>query len=268
MVPPFDSHWAQVLYGIHDELSKNDYAPIFLWSAHRDEEMDEQRELKPVHRLLDHRVDGVILWPYFAQMYAGHIKEFSDRNLPVVTIDCRINDGVKADAVLSDDQIGTKAVAEHLVGLGHKNILHFCGPDSEDWAKMRRESFSAEVDCECVEVPLKPPRAGIIRDALKQFPDTTAVFASTDHIARDVYEVAAELGLNIPGDLSVVGYSDLEFAKYLYPALTTVHANPYAMGRRAASLLIDRLEGGLKEKNSQVDYLPVELINRNSTKAL
>ena len=134
---------------------------------------------------------------------------------------------------------------------------------------MRRESFSAEVDCECVEVPLKPPRAGIIRDALKQFPDTTAVFASTDHIARDVYEVAAELGLSIPGDLSVVGYSDLEFAKYLYPTLTTVHANPYAMGCRAASLLIGRLEDRLKEnKDCQVDYLPVELINRNSTKAL
>lgn len=267
MVPPFDSHWSQVLYGIHDELSENDYAPISLWSAHRDEPMDEARELKQVHRLLDHRIDGVILWPYFAKMYAGHIKEFSERNLPVVTVDCRINDEIKADAVLSDDTAGAAAVALYLSELGHKNIIHFCGPDSEEWAKMRREAFDAEVDCVCVEVPLKPPRTKIIREALSAHPETTAVFAATDHIARDVYEVAAELGLNIPGNLSVVGYSDLEFAKYLNPSLTTVHANPYAMGRRAAAILIGRMEGGAKAEKCQLGYLPVELTVRDSCKS-
>lgn len=268
MVPPYDSHWSQVLYGIHDELSENDYAPISLWSAHRDEEMDEERELKQVHRLLDHRIDGVILWPYFAQIYAGHIKEFSERNLPVVTVDCRINDGVKADAVLSDDNAGATAVAKHLKELGHQNIIHFCGPDSEEWAKMRRETFSAELSCKCVEVPLKPPRTGIIRDALKNFPETTAVFASTDHIARDVYEVAGELGLSIPDDLSVIGYSDLEFSKYLNPALTTVHARPYSMGRRAASLLMERLAEKKSDSDVKFDYLPVDIVVRNSCKTL
>ena len=268
MVPPFDSHWSQVLYGIHDELSGNDYVPLSLWSAHRTLEMDEERELVQVHRLLDHRIDGVILWPYFAQMYACHIREFSERNLPVVTVDCRINDGVKSDAVLSDDTAGATAAARHLVELGHKRIIHFCGPDSEEWAKMRREAFSAEVECVCVEVPLKPPRTAIIREALEAHKDTTAVFTSTDHIARDVYEVAQSMKIAIPEDLSVVGYSDLEFANYLNPRLTTVHTRPYEMGRHAAGILVSRMDGETKSHQSQVDYLPVSLTVRNSTKSL
>ena len=268
MVPPYDSHWSQVIYGIHDELADQNYAPIFLWSAHRDEEMDEDREVKQVHQLLDYRIDGVILWPYFAQMYAGHIKEFSDRNLPVVTVDCRINNGVQADAVLSNDWEGAKAVAGHLVSLGHKKIIHFCGPDSEEWAKMRREAFSGNADCLSIEVPLKPPRTGIIREALQANPAVTAVFASTDHIAKDVYQVAAELALRIPEDLSVVGYSDLEFAKYLSPPLTTVHANPYAMGRRAASILIDRMFWCRADMDVRTELLPVELMVRSSSRRI
>jgi DNA-binding LacI/PurR family transcriptional regulator len=268
MIPPYDSHWSQILYGIHDELSENDYAPLLLWSAHRDEEMDEARELKQVHRLLDHRIDGVILWPYFAQMYAGHIQEFSSRNLPVVTIDCRIDCGIKANAVLSDDRAGAQAVAQYLVRRGHKKIIHFCGPDSEEWARMRRESFSAEVDCLTVEVPLKPPRIRMIREVLEANPEITAVFASTDHIAEDVYQVVAEMKLRIPEDLSVVGYSDLEFARYLSPPLTTVHTYPYAMGRRAAAILLGRMIDVETPSSGEVESQPVELIERQSTRCL
>ncbi|MCF7848651.1 MAG: LacI family transcriptional regulator [Kiritimatiellales bacterium] len=268
MIPPYDSHWSQVVYGIHDELAKNDYAPIFLWSAHRDEEMDEKRELKQVHRLLDRRIDGVVLWPHFARMYEQHIHEFSLRNLPVVTVDCRINGSVKADAVLSDDRAGAKAVAEHLLGLGHKNIIHFCGPETEEWSRMRREGFETTPNCISVEVPLKPPRTAIIRKALEAYPETTAVFASTDHIAQDVYEAATELGLCIPVGLSVVGYSDLDFSKYLAPPLTTVHACPYEMGRRAAQMVMERIAGNADDAAAQAEYLPVELVVRKSTRSI
>jgi LacI family transcriptional regulator len=267
MVPPYDSYWAEVVYGIHDELSQNDYAPLFMWSAHRDAEMDETRELKQVYHLLDRRIDGVILWPHFARMYEQHIQEFASRNLPVVTVDCRI-ENEKADSVLSDDRAGAKAVAEHLVGLGHRNIIHFCGPETEEWSRMRREAFAAEINCLTVEVPNKPPRTEIICQALIENPKITAVFASTDHIAEDVYRVAAALGWRIPERLSLVGYSDLDFSLYLVPPLTTVHTNPYAMGCRAAAMLIERMTGKTASSDVRTEYLPVELAIRQSTQAV
>lgn len=269
MMPPSDSHWAKIMYGIHDELTDRDYVPLFLWSAHEEQSYDEQRELAQVHRMLDRRIDGVILWPLFAKMYSQHIQEFSSRNLPVVTVDCRINKEVKADSVCSDDYEGVKAVVEHLTGKGHRRFIHFSGPLNEEWAKMRRTGFrntlkACGFKARMVEVPMKGPYEQIIRAELSRMNGPTAVFAATDNIARTVYQVAFSMGLNIPDDLSVVGFGDLDFSQHLHPPLTTVHAAPYEMGRRAAQIVIDRVEGVLKDRHPISLYLPVELAARGS----
>ncbi len=268
MVPPIDSYWARIACGIHDYLTEQKYIPLFLWPSHMFEDLDEHRELDQVHLMLDCRIGGVILWPYFAKMFEKHIHEFSSRSLPVVTVDCSIEQaGVNADSVLGDNRTGAKAVAKHFKELGHKNIIHFAGPDSEDWARDRREAFEEEVDCLTVEVDIRPRLDPIMKTTLEAHPETTAVFAATDVFARDVYRVAAELGRRIPDDLSVVGYSDLDFGEYLNPPLTTVHDNPYNMGKRAASLIVHRMEGNA-EDDPTVQLLPVQLLQRGSTKSI
>ena len=268
MVPPIDSYWARITCGIHDYLTEKKYIPLFLWPSHMFEDLDEHRELEQVHLMLDCRIGGVILWPHFARMFEKHIHEFSSRNLPVVTVDCDIQQTeVEADSVLGDNRAGAIAVAEHFKELGHRNVIHFCGPDSEDWARVRREAFAEAIECRSIEVELRPRRIPVIKKALQDFPETTAVFASTDNFAHDVYRVAEELGLRIPDDLSVVGYSDLDFSQYLNPPLTTVHDNPYNMGKRAAAAIVQRIQG-VAEGDPTVELLPVNLLVRGSTKAL
>ncbi len=105
----------------------------------------------------------------------------------------------------------------------------------------------------------------VARQLLQHDVRPTAVFAVNDHLARDVYKAAAELGLRIPTDLAVVGFADLDFASDLSPPLTTVHQHPKKMGAKAVELVLDRLENqSSAEKFKSVEIMG-ELILREST---
>lgn len=271
MVPPHDSYWSDILHGIHDELVENGHVPLMLWPKHGRLSPDEAAELRQVHRLIDWRVDGAILWPWYAGLYRSHVAEFRKRDLPLVTIDSVLPASFHADAVLSDEMQGARHVAAHLTGLGHRRILHLAGPATEAWSRDRRDCFAAAVRghrgvvLHQVEVPLTKPRLALIRATLRRYPKVTAVFAATDEIAAEVYQVAAGLGKRVPADLSVVGYGCVDFGDHLRPPLTTVRHCPYRMGRTAAGLLLKRLGGGVPGRAASQERLPVEFVPRAST---
>src|SRR5207247_1077185 len=177
MAPPFDYYWSEVLYGIHDVLAAADHVPIILWTAHegfgpRPENGTHVTELDQIHRLLDRRVDGVILWPPFASLFQDHVHEFSSRDLPVVTIDHALPPEFKADSVGSDEAAGGRMVAEHLLSLGHRRIGHLAGPAIATWAVARRAAFesalTARPSATCVT--LEAPK-GVGGTGLKQARD-------------------------------------------------------------------------------------------------
>lgn len=279
MAPPFDLHWSRILYGIHDVLAENDHVPISLWTRHQGPNEKpvtgyEVSELEQIHRLLDRRVDGVILWPPFASLFSEHVSEFSSRDLPVVTIDHVLPTEFRADSVCNDEAMGARVVAEHLLGLGHKRIGHLAGPGVATWAKQRREQFERVVkELGGVEVAVREAPPGetslgldAARELLLMSPRPTAVFAASDLYAKCVYRAAAELGLRIPQDVSVIGFSDDGFADVMQPGLTTVQQFPYAVGRKAAEIVLGRTTGTLVDATPQTVQMPVGLVMRGSTK--
>lgn len=272
MVPPYDSFWSDVLHGIHDGLIEHDYVPLALWSRHRTPQTNEALELRQIERLIDWRVDGAILWPWFANLYHTHISDLKRRDLPLVTIDSILPDSFHADAVLSDEVLGAEAVAAHLLALGHREILHFGGPASESWSRDRRACFAEAirrapgVKLHLVELPLALPRQALILEALSELRDVTAVYCATDEIAEEVYEIAAGMGLEIPGDLSVIGYGNVDFGTRLTPPLTTVRQRPYRLGLAAAKLVVDRIEAEAQAA-PRIERLAVEFVPRMSTAA-
>ncbi len=271
MVPPHDSYWSDILHGIHDTLVENNHVPLVLWPKHRQLAPDEQAELAQINRLIDWRVDGAIFWPWYARFYQTHIRELRKRDLPLATIDSELSDSFQADAVLSDESQGAGFVADHLLGLGHKQILHFAGPASEAWSRDRRNCFSEAlagrpgVRLHVVELPLTIARAPFIREAMQALPGVTAVFAATDEIAEEVYQIALSLGRRIPEDLSVVGYGNVDVSSRLLPALTTVRHHPYRMGKLAASLLLGRIAEPGRAIAPRRERIPVEFVARGST---
>jgi LacI family transcriptional regulator, galactose operon repressor len=278
MIPPYDSFWVDVLAGIHLVLASADYLPITVWVGDCQEmphfEKDDDQGLGQISRLLDRRVDGLILWPSFAVAYYEHFRELLERRVPVVVIDHEYSEDQIADSIETDEQRCATAVAEHLLSLGHENIACLSSRETawQAWAVRRRKSFENAISGH-EGVQLKTWRLNpwgtngleIAEEILSQNPRPTAVFSVTDHEALFLYEAAAKLGLRIPEDVSIVGFADLDFAAALRPPLTTMRQRPKDIGRRAAQLILDRLEGDFADHPPTTIRVGADLIVRGST---
>jgi LacI family transcriptional regulator len=277
MIPPYDSFWVSVLSGIHDELGAADYLPITIWIGSLGDmphfEKDENEGLKQINRLLDRRVDGLILWPPFGVAYYHHFPEFVERRVPVAVID---HYSTVADSVETDEEQATAAVAKHLLDLGHRRIacLSTREAPSQTWAIKRRGSFEETIK-HCPDATTKSWRLNaegsngveVARQLLEDDLRPTAVFAVSDHEATFIYQAAQELRLRIPQDISVVGFADLDFATTMDPPLTTMRQKPHEIGRLAAKLIIDRIDEVVSNDEPLTIKVAAELIVRASTAA-
>jgi LacI family transcriptional regulator len=255
---------AQIARGIHDELVRNDWVPIQLWT---DTAPAKASELEQIHRLVDRRVDGIIVWPVDASVPDVHYHEIWERDIPLVTVDRETT--THADHVGTDEETGGQLVAEHLLSLGHRHVAHLTYPNRPGSLARRREAFvrafergGGKVDVVMAESSEHLDRA---RAVLSKSKRPTAIFGATDPIAMKAYAAAYELGLKIPDDLSVVGYADFPFSADLGPALTTVRQDPYHIGEVAARIMLDRILGRASSDAPQRVRLKPEAVIRKST---
>lgn len=263
MVPVgYDSFFSTVVNGIHGQLQENQCVPILLWATKRiDGVWEHGTELQTIHQLVDRRVDGLIIRPIEDGASDDYLHEIHDHHLPLVAVDRMLPNSHKADFVGTDDIFGGQLAAKHLLELGHRNILHLAGPDFTSTARDRRKGFEAvlqgccDVKYEAVADETYTGNQERIIDYLKQKKKITAIFAANDLIASKVYSAMAELGLQVGKDISVVGFSDMTFAQYLQPALTTIRQDPLEIGRKAANLMVNRC----KTSKEDQDYSPVQI---------
>ena len=275
MIPPYDSFWVSVLSGIHDTLAASDYLPITIWIGSLGDmphfEKDEEEGLRQINRLLDRRVDGLIMWPTFSVAYYHHFPEFVERRVPVAVID---HYSTVADSVETDEEQATAVVADHLLNLGHRRIACLSSREtpSQTWAVKRRGSFEQAVSS-CPDAVVKSWRLNaqgsngleVAREVLTDELRPTAVFAVSDHEAAFVHQAAGELGITVPDDLSIVGFADLDFAATMNPPLTTMRQKPHEIGRLASKLIMDRIDGIISNDSPTTIKVAAELIIRNST---
>ena len=275
MIPPYDSFWVSVLSGIHDELSAADYLPITVWTGNLDHmphfEQDDAEGLRQINRLLDRRVDGLIMWPTFSVAYYHHFPEFVERRVPVAVID---HYSTVADSVETDEEQATAVVAKHLLDLGHRRIACLSSRETptQTWAVKRRTCFEHAV-ARCPDAQVKSWHLNeqgsngleVARELLNDELKPTAVFAVSDHEASFVHQAAIDMGLKIPQDLSLVGFADLDFAATMDPPLTTMRQKPYEIGRLAAKLIMDRIDGETADREPTTIKVDAELIVRAST---
>jgi len=276
MIPPYDSFWVSVLSGIHDALSASDYLPITVWTGSLGDlphfEKDEAEGLRQINRLLDRRVDGLILWPPFSLAYYHHFPEFVERRVPVAVID---HYSTVADSVETDEEQAASVVAQHLLDLGHRRIACLSSREtpSQTWAVKRRTAFENAVsrngDAQMKSWRLNTQGTNGLEVARQLLADDlrpTAVFAASDHEAQFIYQAADEMGINIPRDLSVVGFADLDFATSMDPPLTTMRQQPHEIGRLAADLIMSRIDGNMPHGDFPTTVkVAAELIIRDST---
>ncbi|MEV0565263.1 LacI family DNA-binding transcriptional regulator [Dactylosporangium sp. NPDC050588] len=175
----------------------------------------------------------------------------------------------------SDNLNGGRLAAEHLLGHGHRRIAMITGRPDLESSRLREQGFrdamrdaGVPVDPDLIEVgDYDPDSSAAAARLLLGRPDRpTAIFGANDVSAIAAVEVAASMGLRVPGDLSVVGFDNVPEAALASPALTTVDQPIHAMGHHAIELLIKLIHG--EEVDATHLRLPTRLVVRQSTRAL
>lgn len=165
--------------------------------------------------------------------------------VPVVSL-LRDDVGPSLDSVSSDDQAGIREAVEHLAGLGHRHIVHVDGGTAVSAGK-RREAFSAEMlrrGLEPVTVPGGPTEEdGISAGHFIPTKVTTAVIAFNDRCALGVMESMRARGLDVPSDVSVLGYDDSQFARLSYVQLSSISQDAPLLAAAAVDRAVGRVEG-------------------------
>lgn len=157
---------------------------------------------------------------------------------PIVLLNC-YEESSRFPSVLPAEQNGGYRAARHLLERGHRRIAFVSGEMWMEAARSRRDGYRNALAER--GIPWDPElfipgdwrpqsaHAGTLK-LLERAPDVTGIVCSNDFMAFGVYEALKELGLSIPGDISVTGYDNLEFSGYLDPPLTTVHLPHSEMG--------------------------------------
>ena len=199
-----------------------------------------------IDELVSRRPTGVV-W-VFCSPTDAQVEQLRSRDIPFVMIDPITDPGTRFPSVSVNNWSAGLAATRHLLELGHRRIGVIAGPAYALASRARLDGYRAALDA--AHVPVDPDLIvqgdfQITRGAenarhLLRLPDPpTAIFAASDRDAIGVYQVAYELGLRIPRDLSVVGFDDIPPVSWLTPPLTTVRQPLADMAATAVNMVSD-----------------------------
>jgi len=201
-----------------------------------------------------------------------HIQEVINQGMPVVMFD-RITNDVLCDKVIIDDQMAAYEAVSHLVGQGFKEIALVTTVDYVSVGKLRTDGYINALSDH--DIAINDNLIVKIEDidhceepiaALLESQRPRAIFAVNELFAVTSIKIAHKMGIKVPEELSVIGFTDGIISQYSSPSITTVSQNGIKMGGRAAKMLIDRLE--MDEENEQytTELIETELVLRESTR--
>ena len=222
-----------------------------------------------------HRTDGLLV--VSLPPPATAVASLEAAAVPVVFIDVHAPTVSTMPRVVGDDEAGGALAARHLLELGHRMIGFIGDADDNPFgftsSQSRQEGATRELAAAGIEMPDEWVGHGAhglytARDLMRQMLDgpdrPTAILAASDTQALGVIAAAHEVGLNVPDDLSVIGYDDIDAADYV--GLTTIRQQLFESGRRGAEMLL--AEMGDRSEAPQVDRLAPELVVRSTTAPL
>lgn len=259
-----DPYFAELARGIEDECARSGYCLFF---CNSDDDPAKQRNYLRV--LQEKRIDGLIIAS--AGEDAMLAKNLAAARESMVVVDRNI-EGLAADLVQIDHERGAYLATRHLIELGHVRIGCVTGPVSTAVSAMRVHGFiraMAErgIDIEPAAIVENDFSARGGQEAAGRLIDTvrpTAIFACNDMMGIGALRVAAERGIRVPQQCSIIGFDDIELASYTYPALSTVGHSVRALGEAAAQMLIGRISGALSGPTQRRVVSP-RLVLREST---
>lgn len=253
---------AGITRGAGDVLSADGFSLVL---ASTDDDPEHARS--QVSAMLGVQVDGLLYGVAREddELLGGLVEE----GVPVVLFN-RTVDAPGVSAVLPDDHTGTRLAVEHLLSLGHRNIVHVGGPEDVSSTVNRLETFESTLKSAGLTGShgfahrhIEEEGHRVTRALLEDLPGTTAVLAANDRLALGAIDAIRDTGRTCPGDVSVVGFNDMPYSDRFSPPLTTVRISQYELGSMAARLLLETIADPTRPTETQM--AAPELVIRGST---
>ena len=234
--------FAEIANGIEELASSVGYRVLIITGGRQ-----QQRERAMLEALLEYRTDGIIL--VSPRMAAGEIASALGE-LPAVVVGRAMRDR-HMDAVMTNEAQGSHLAVEHLVELGHERIAHIDGGQGAGAAPRRAGYLRAMREAGLEKLALVVPgdfnedagARGAEQILRRRGKLPTAVFAANDLVAVGTIDRLEQEGLQIPQDISVVGYDNIFVAALRHLSITTINQPRQSMGRDALELLLERVDG-------------------------
>jgi DNA-binding LacI/PurR family transcriptional regulator len=173
-------------------------------------------------------------------------------NVPIVAAQGEQSDAGGIPVVSINQETGVRMVLEYLIGRGHRRILHVAGPPDWNDAQSRLRAYQAEL--RAAGLPPAPPLFGdwtadsgyelgraLVSDTGPGDLPFTAVFSSNDQMALGLIHAFREAGLDVPRDVSIVGFDDIPESAHFWPPLTTVRQEFSQVGEECVAMLVDAI---------------------------
>lgn len=273
IIPEIIHHFfATVISGVEHVANEKGYNVIVCLS---DESFD--KEVINMEMLANGSIDGFIMSLSKETQQKKdfhHIIEVINQGMPVVMFD-RVTNEILCDKVIIDDSLASFNATQYLIDKGFKKIGLLTTVDYVSVGKLRTEGYTKALK----NNDLKVDENLIIKiEDIENFghkiahlltdskPD--AIFAVNELFAVTAIKEANKLGLKVPEDISIIGFTDGIISKYSSPTITTVSQNGIKMGAKAAQMLIERLESDEEEEEEETyttEVIETELVEREST---
>lgn len=242
-----------IIRGIHDYLQQRDYLSIIINS-----DWDPEVETEAILGLSRRQIDGIIFVESCLRS-SDQVSELVDK--PHIFVH-RLFNSLSPNAVVPDERYGARLATKHLAALGHQRIAFINGPEEWDATINRMVGYQEELaawgisfDPALVERGDWEVQSGYLATqrlmTLERPP--TAIFAANDLMALGAIYAIQEAGLQVPGDVAIVGYDDRDFSGFVRPAITTVRMPCEEMGHTSAKSLLRLID-------EEVDALEPTLI--------
>jgi DNA-binding LacI/PurR family transcriptional regulator len=264
-----DPFWSDVVRGV-EEVARSNAISVFLGTAHT----DPDQELAVIETFHRRRVDGVLVAD--AHLGTTHTERLLRMRVPTVLINSQVEGPSEwLHSVAVDDERGALLAVEHLLQLGHRRI-GYLGVANRPRSNNRRlaayratlaqHGVAAREEWIAVAAPsgIDDIAAGALLLPQLLEAGISALFCYNDMVAIGALMACREHGISIPGQLSIVGFDDIQAAQYVTPMLTTIHQPKVRLGALAMQMLLDLLG----DRPTQNAVVAPTLVVRASTAAL
>ncbi|KTS31986.1 MULTISPECIES: ribose operon transcriptional repressor RbsR [Pantoea] len=256
--------YSEVVRGVENSCYERGYSLILC-----NTEGDEERMNRSLETLMQKRVDGLLMMCTETHLPSADILNRYP-SVPMVMMDWAPFEG-RGDIIQDNALLGGELATQYLIDRGYTRIACIAGPLDKTPARLRLDGFHQAMAASGLAVP-----PGYVVDGDFEFqggfnamnqllvldPPPQAVFTSNDAMAVGVYHALYQAGLRVPQDMAVMGYDNIELARYLTPPLSTIHQPKDELGELAIDTLIHRMSD--PDASQQTLVLTPELVERGS----